>query len=588
MPGVCSPAARGARMKTTAGAGLEVDTCAAVAARCDSEGARRASPSANPVPPTPQEGGPCAGPESSRDTTPSSKDSSFSPMSEASYFQSGAAQSVSERRRACSSVAESALAGGSSSSSSSSSSLSESAGAHRDSLSAFSALCLSEVECSAAGSSRLALGSASSSPVASEPSEARGAGSVSGAGAGAGAGTGVGGALPALPTPPLPPTSKSAGSSDSKSNTSGGSSSCNSSVSLRDDSGSSGRSSPSGLGEEDRVVASPSLAAHYHSYSADDLALHVSIAQGGLQRIRREAQTAQVSLKDIVDMFGSSIANMAAEGDEEVRRRGWGCHQPIRAFDGSVVPKISVSDYLWRIVRALNAHSDPALFASDGSDLSRITAAMSFDHLDNQADGTCSAAPATGPAAESAAAADDAAAVAPGDDLLVPAAQRASTSTSASASASTSTSTSQPLEGENSAMGRGLRCLLLAFVYIDRVCTRCPQAFRITRLSVHRVILSAIYLATKFTDDTLPKAHWTFAKLGGVSCRELMMLEETFCRLIDFRFYLTESEYQVHAMEMLRNAVRSVRHLKEARQRLAQAQQAQQPAAALHLSEPLA
>jgi hypothetical protein len=336
------------------------------------------------------------------------------------------------------------------------------------------------------------------------------------------------------------------------------------------------------MGEEDRVVASPSLAAHYHSYSADDLALHVSIAQGGLQRIRREAQTAQVSLKDIVDMFGSSIANMAAEGDDEVRRRGWGCHQPIRAFDGSVVPKISVSDYLWRIVRALNAHSDPALFASDGSDLSRITAAVSFDHLDNQADGASSAVPATGPAAESVAAADDAATVAPGDDLLVPAAQRASASTS------TSTSTSQPLEGENSAMGRGLRCLLLAFVYIDRVCTRCSQAFRITRLSVHRVILSAIYLATKFTDDTLPKAHWTFAKLGGVSCRELMMLEETFCRLIDFRFYLTESEYQVHAMEMLRNAVRSVRHLKEARQRLAQAQQRQQQPAALNLSELLA
>jgi hypothetical protein len=275
-------------------------------------------------------------------------------------------------------------------------------------------------------------------------------------------------------------------------------------------------------------------------------------------------------------MFGSSIANMAAEGDDEVRRRGWGCHQPIRAFEGSVVPKISVSDYLWRIVRALNAHSDPALFASDGSDLSRITAAMSFDHLENQADGASSAAPATGPAAESAAAADEN--VAPGDDLLMPAAQRASTSTS----------TSQPLEGENSAMGRGLRCLLLAFVYIDRACTRCPHAFRITRLSVHRVILSAIYLATKFTDDTLPKAHWTFAKLGGVSCRELMMLEETFCRLIDFRFYLTESEYQVHAMEMLRNAVRSVRHLKEARQRLAQAHQQQDPPPPFNQSEPLA
>jgi hypothetical protein len=552
MPGELSAAARGTRMKVASGVGLEVDTSAAVAARGESDSARRVSSCTDPVAPTPQGAGPCAGFEFSRDTTPSSKDSTFSPMSEASYFSSGAAQCASERHAAnarsprCESVTEGALAG-----SSASSSLSVSV-----------------------------LGSASSSPAASESAAPR----VAGAGTCAGAGD-------ALPTPPLPPTTKSFGS-DSKSNNSGCISSCNSSLSLRDDSASSGRSSPSGMGDDEHVDVSPSLAAHYHSYSADDLALHVSIAQGGLQRIRREAQTAQVSLKDIVDMFGSSIANMAAEGDDDVRRRGWGCNQPIRAFDGSVVPKISVSDYLWRIVRALNAHSDPALFASDGSDLSRITAAMSFDHLDNQADAASSGAPASGPAAATAAvivaaaAADDAA---PGDDLLVPAAQRNGNGSGNGSSASSS----QPLEGENSAMGRGLRCLLLAFVYIDRVCTRCPQAFRITRLSVHRVILSAIYLATKFTDDTLPKAHWTFAKLGGVSCRELMMLEETFCRLIDFRFYLTESEYQVHAMEMLRNAVRSVRHLKEAKQRVALAQQQQQQQQhqhlpPLHLPEPLA
>jgi hypothetical protein len=567
MPGEFSAAARGTRMKAASGVGLEVDTCAAVSALVDSESARRVSSCTDPVPPTPQGAGPCAGSEFSRDTTPSSKDSTFSPMSDASsYFSSGAAQCASERHPAnarsprCKSATEGASAGSSSSSSPSAASV-----AYRDSLSAFSTLCLSEVDSLAAASSRLALGSAGSSPAASESASPR----VAVAGA-------VAGAVGALPTPPLPPTTKS--------------SSCNSSLSLRDDSGSSGRSSPSGMGDDEHVDVSPSLAAHYHSYSADDLALHVSIAQGGLQRIRREAQTAQVSLKDIVDMFGSSIANMAAEGDDEVRRRGWGCNQPIRAFDGSVVPKISVGDYLWRIVRALNAHSDPALFASDGSDLSRITAAMSFDHLDNQADGASSAAPAIGPAAGAAAvvvataAADDAA---PGDDLLVPAAQRNGNSSGNGSSASSS----QPLEGENSAMGRGLRCLLLAFVYIDRVCTRCPQAFRITRLSVHRVILSAIYLATKFTDDTLPKAHWTFAKLGGVSCRELMMLEETFCRLIDFRFYLTESEYQVHAMEMLRNAVRSVRHLKEAKQRVALAQQQQQHQhqhLPLHLPEPLA
>ena len=55
-----------------------------------------------------------------------------------------------------------------------------------------------------------------------------------------------------------------------------------------------------------------------------------------------------------------------------------------------------------------------------------------------------------------------------------------------------------------------------------------------------------MYMATKFTDDTLSRAHWTFANLGGVSCKELKQLEVAFCSLVDFRFYVTEAEFQAH------------------------------------------
>jgi len=231
------------------------------------------------------------------------------------------------------------------------------------------------------------------------------------------------------------------------------------------------------------------LVAHYHKYSSDDLGLHVSIAQGGLQRIRREAQSAQISLRHIVEMFGNSISLMAIANDQEMKIPS----PNIKAFHGSSVPKISLNDYLWRVVRALNAHSDPCLFASDGSELSCLS-----------------------------------------EDI-----------------------------GENSAMGRGLRCLLLSFIYIDRACME--DTFRVTSLSAHRILLTAIYLATKFTDDMLPRAHWTFAKLGGITCKELKRLEGDFCRIVDFRLYVTEAEFQAHCMEQLRCAVRSMRYSREKR-----------------------
>uniref|UniRef100_A0A7S2RVH7 Cyclin n=1 Tax=Mucochytrium quahogii TaxID=96639 RepID=A0A7S2RVH7_9STRA len=263
--------------------------------------------------------------------------------------------------------------------------------------------------------------------------------------------------------------------------------------------------------------------AHYHRYSTEDLGLHVSIAQGGLQRIRREAQTARVSLKDIVDMFGRSIASMARANDIDIKRNGWKSKTYVTDFDGYSIPNIAVGEYIWRIVRALNAHSDPALFASDGSQLS-VHVAAGEEQLLQQTEGE---------------------------------------NGSHSPCSISSKKINQIVEGENSAMGRGLRCLLLAFVYIDRACTRHQDTFRVTSLSVHRVILCAIYLATKFTDDTLPRAHWTFAKLGGVGCLELKLLEGKFCELIDFSFYITEAEFQAHCMEQLRCAVRSVRLVKE-------------------------
>lgn len=304
-------------------------------------------------------------------------------------------------------------------------------------------------------------------------------------------------------------------------------------------------------------VLSP-LAARYHAVQGDDLSLHISIAQGGLQRIRRDAQSARVSLQDIVDIFGLSITNMARISDREILRFGHRCADPVTIFDGTSVPAVPLQSYMWRIVRALNAHADPAHFAVDGSDLSELS------RLPGSGVGSGGTSGAAAASAASAATTFRSTSTNVQSGRGPPARRRPHREASTE---SLDVHSEPGLIGENSAMGRGLRCLLLAFVYIDRACTHHPDAFRIRSVSMHRIVLTAIYLALKFSDDTLPNAHGAFAKLGGISATELTNLEYRFCKLVDYRLYVTEAEFQALCMEQLRCAVRNVRLIHEARAR---------------------
>lgn len=52
-------------------------------------------------------------------------------------------------------------------------------------------------------------------------------------------------------------------------------------------------------------------------------------------------------------------------------------------------------------------------------------------------------------------------------------------------------------------------------------------------LSVHRLFLTALMVATKYHDDTfLSNKHWSI--MGGVSQKEMNVLETEFLFLIDF------------------------------------------------------
>lgn len=101
-------------------------------------------------------------------------------------------------------------------------------------------------------------------------------------------------------------------------------------------------------------------------------------------------------------------------------------------------------------------------------------------------------------------------------------------------------------------MSRGLRCLLLALSYIDRISQK-HQEFHITSYTLHRIVLTAMLVAIKFTDDH-PIGVDVFARLGGVQNKDMKKMELQFCSLIGFDFHISEAEFEANCMNQLRLA----------------------------------
>ncbi|KAF2640893.1 cyclin-domain-containing protein [Massarina eburnea CBS 473.64] len=76
--------------------------------------------------------------------------------------------------------------------------------------------------------------------------------------------------------------------------------------------------------------------------------------------------------------------------------------------------------------------------------------------------------------------------------------------------------------------------ILLSMVfYVDKLCTMYP-AFTISSLTVHRFLITAATVAAKGLSDSF----WTnslYAKVGGVSLRELALLEVEFLKRLEWR-----------------------------------------------------
>jgi len=91
-------------------------------------------------------------------------------------------------------------------------------------------------------------------------------------------------------------------------------------------------------------------------------------------------------------------------------------------------------------------------------------------------------------------------------------------------------------------------CYTLAFIYIDRVLQKNPS-FVLTMRSAHRLVLTAVVLAIKYSDDIYAD-NVVYSKIGGVSLAEINSLEAEMLSLLQFNLYVNPQLYFQYLNEL--------------------------------------
>lgn len=83
--------------------------------------------------------------------------------------------------------------------------------------------------------------------------------------------------------------------------------------------------------------------------------------------------------------------------------------------------------------------------------------------------------------------------------------------------------------------------MILSFIYINRLVSK-NYKFMLTSDNVHKMILTSVLVAAKFYDDHHHRNGF-FGKVGGVSKKEMKMLEMEFLQKIKFELFVDKNLY---------------------------------------------
>ena len=82
--------------------------------------------------------------------------------------------------------------------------------------------------------------------------------------------------------------------------------------------------------------------------------------------------------------------------------------------------------------------------------------------------------------------------------------------------------------------------MILVLIYIDRICAN--QKINLNYYNIHKIILASFIVSIKFYEDDYYSLSF-YAKLGGVTLKEINNLEYEFLKLIDFKLFISQELY---------------------------------------------
>ena len=91
--------------------------------------------------------------------------------------------------------------------------------------------------------------------------------------------------------------------------------------------------------------------------------------------------------------------------------------------------------------------------------------------------------------------------------------------------------------------------LIIVLIYLDTICAK--HKINLNYYNIHKFFLAAFISAIKFHEDDYYSLNY-YAKLGGISKKELLNLEYEFLNLMDFQLFVNQELYEKYYKNLFR------------------------------------
>ena len=92
--------------------------------------------------------------------------------------------------------------------------------------------------------------------------------------------------------------------------------------------------------------------------------------------------------------------------------------------------------------------------------------------------------------------------------------------------------------------------LILSIIYIDELCDN--KNYILSFNNIHRIVLTSIVCSIKYNEDDYFKNN-QYAKIGGISLKEMNKLEYEFSCLLDFSYFVETEKFEKYQKFLMAN-----------------------------------